>query len=300
MHLPRLAAIALLVAWCGEGLRAEGKAAEVIGMVRESRIDEISGAAVSQRDRSHLFVVNDSQNGAWLHLIRRDGGSLGKLRVNDAENHDWEDLSAFELDGTPYLLIADTGDNGGLRSTLELLIVVEPELPLAESVDIAWRIPFSLPEGARDIEAVAVDVQASAVYLVAKRHFPRVLYRLPLRPSPSDAALVAEHLGTFDTLPPATADERMRDPKFGRFRGDITSLALDPAGNFALVLSYRELYYYARQPGESWLNALQAQPRPLLLPAMPQAEAVAIDATDGAAIVLSERLLAPIYRLPLR
>lgn len=300
MRRLRLAVIALVLAWPGAEPRAEGKAAEVIGVVRERRIDEISGAAISQRDRNHLFVVNDSQNGAWLHLIRRDGGSVGKLRVNDAENHDWEDLSTFELGGTPYLLIADTGDNGGLRSTLELLVVIEPELPLAETVDIAWRIPFTLPEGARDIEAVAVDVQDSAVYLIAKRHYPRVLYRLPLRPSPPGAIAVADHLGEFDTLPPASSAERNQDPKFGRFRGDITSLALDPAGKFALVLSYRELYFYARQPGESWLGALQSPPRPLLLPAMPQAEAVAIDAPTGAAIVLSERLLAPIYRVPLR
>ncbi len=298
-HRAALIILAICAVCTANVADAQGKEAELIGVIREGRINEISGAALSQRDPNHLYVVNDSQNGAWLHMVRRDGGALGKLRVNGAENHDWEDLSAFVLDDKPYLLISDTGDNGGLRESLELLIVVEPELPLADSVDIAWRIPFVLPEGARDIEAVAVDASSASIYLIAKRHFPRVLYRLPLHPHATDKPLLAERVGYFNTLPPASDVEKSRDPKFGRFRGDITSLALDPAGGFALVLSYRDLYYYPRLPGEDWLAALQAEPRRILLPALPQAEAVAIDAAAGDAIVLSEHLLAPIYRVSL-
>lgn len=272
---------------------------EIVGLVRQTGISEISGAATSKRNPETIYTVNDSQNSASLHLITPNGARIAKIRVNGAENHDWEDLDAFLLDGKPYLLIADTGDNGGLRSSLNLIIVEEPTQPSPKSVDIAWQIEFKLPEGPRDIEAVSVDTASNSVLLIAKRHFPRVLYQLPLQPERSEKPLLATRIGTFDTLPTATAIEKKNDPKFGRFRGDITALALDPAGRFALVLSYRDLYFYPRTAGEDWLQALQKTPVRLHVPATPQAEAIALDAASHHAYVLSERLLAPIYRVPL-
>jgi hypothetical protein len=154
-----------------------------------------------------------------------------------------------------------------------------------------------LPEGPRDGEAVAVDAKADTIYLIAKRHFPRVLYRLPLRPRLADTVLVAERIGTFNTLPPANNVEKNRDPKFGRFQGDITALALDAKGARVLVLCYRDLYVYARTPGEPLLKSLSRKPRRMHLPPMPQAEAIAWGPSSNTAIVISERLLAPIYRL---
>lgn len=285
----------------GLGLLAAGTAtaAQLLGLNHSAQVSEISGAARSLRDPTRLWVVNDSFGKAELHALRDDGEWLGAVGVAGVENQDWEDLAAFREHGEPYLLIADTGDNGGLRSALSLLIVKEPEHADTAEVALAWRIDFRLPEGPRDVEAVAVDVQERSVYLIAKRHFPRVLYRLPLHPDVADITLLAERVGSFDTLPAATAKEIQQDPQYGRFRGDITALALDPAGRFALVLSYRDLYFYPRRAGQSWLAALRARPIRLDLPPMPQAEALALDPASGSVIVLSERLGAPIYRLRL-
>ncbi len=271
--------------------------AELLGVIRDPAISEISGAAMSQLKANELYAVNDSQNGARLHVISRSGAVIDSVLVNGAKNRDWEDLASFTLGRKPHLLIADTGDNGGLRAYLTLYIVAEPERPLPDFVDIAWQINFKLPEGPRDIEAVAVDAKSDAIYLIAKRHFPRVLYRLPLHPAPGDAVHVAENIGTFNTLPPANDVEKNRDPKFGRFQGDITALALDARGEHALVLSYRDLYVYTRAPGESLLKSLSRKPRRVRLPPMPQAESIALDRTSNGAIVISEKLLAPIYRV---
>jgi hypothetical protein len=272
-------------------------ATELLGVIHDPAISEISGAAMSLRDANELYAVNDSQNGASLHVISRAGAVVDSVLVNGAKNRDWEDLASFALDGKPHLLIADTGDNGGLRAFLTLYIVAEPERPLPESVDIAWQINFKLPEGPRDIEAVAVDARSDTIYLIAKRHFPRVLYRLPLHPKPAEAVQLAERIGTFNTLPPASNVEKNRDPKFGRFQGDITALALDAQGEHALVLSYRDLYIYTRAPGESLLKSLSRKPRRATLPPVPQLEAIALDPANHSAIVISERLLAPIYRV---
>jgi len=277
--------------------QSRGHRSELIGIIHDPAISEISGATVAQHDQRHLFAINDSQNSATLHVLSHDGSAEGQVHINNAENRDWEDLAAFTLNGRPYLLIADTGDNGGLRASLTLYIVAEPKLPLPESIDIQWRIRFRLPEGPRDIEAVAVDAASASIYLIAKRHFPRVLYRLPLRPADPDVIQLAERVGTFNALPPASNIEKNREPKFGRFQGDITSLALDPERRYALLLSYRDLYFYRRAAGESLLQSLARKPRRKHLPPIPQAEAIALDADDGYAIVVSERLLAPIYRV---
>jgi hypothetical protein len=296
-HLAALCGLMLAAVDIVAAAQAGTGNAELIGMNHDPAISEISGAAISHFNSQQLFAVNDSQNSAALHLISAEGTALGQVRVNAAKNHDWEDLAAFTLEGTPHLLIADTGDNGGLRAFLTLYIVAEPARPLPDAIDVAWRIDFKLPEGARDIEAVAVDAKADTIYLIAKRHFPRVLYRLPLRPKQRDAVVIAENIGTFNTLPPANNVEKNRDPKFGRFQGDITALALDAKGERALVLSYRDLYVYTRTPGEPLLKSLSRKPRRLHLPPMPQAEAIALDQDSNKAIVISERLLSPIYRV---
>ncbi len=285
----------------GLGLLAAGTAtaAHLLGLNHSAQVSEISGAARSLNDPSRLWVVNDSFGKAELHALRDDGEWLGAVSVNGIENQDWEDLAAFREHGQPYLLIADTGDNGGLRSALSLLIVKEPEHADTAAVGLAWRIDFRLPEGPRDVEAVAVDVQERSVYLIAKRHFPRVLYRLPLHPESSNPIQLAERVGSFDTLPAASARELHDDPQYGRFRGDITALALDPAGRYALVLSYRGVYFYPRRPGQSLLAALRGHPTRLDLPPMPQAEALALDPASRSVVILSERLGAPIYRLRL-
>ncbi len=277
--------------------QSRGQSPELIGIIHDPAISEISGATVARHDQRHLFAINDSQNGTTLHVLSQDGSAVGQVQVNNAENRDWEDLAAFTRKGRSYLLIADTGDNGGLRTSLTLYIVAEPKQPLPDSIDVAWRIQFRLPEGPRDIEAVAVDAASASIYLIAKRHFPRVLYRLPLRPTDPDTVQLAERIGTFSTLPPASNVEKNREPKFGRFQGDITSLALDPKRRYALLLSYRDLYFYRRAAGESLLQSLARKPRRMRLPPMPQAEAIALDADRGYAIVISERLLAPIYRV---
>lgn len=295
-HLSLLCAGVMLATLKIAAAQSKG-GAELLGIIHDDSISEISGAALSHNNSQQLFAVNDSLNSATLHLISADGAALARVRVNGAKNRDWEDLASFIHNGKPHLLIADTGDNGGLRAYLTLYIVIEPERPLPEAIDIAWQIDFKLPEGSRDIEAVAVDARAETIYLIAKRHFPRVLYRLPLRPAHHDAVHVAENVGTFSTLPPANNAEKNRDPKFGRFQGDITSLALDANDGYALVLSYRDLYVYPRAPGEPLLKSLSRKPRRMHLPPMPQAEAIALDQTSRTAWVISERLLAPIYRV---
>ena len=75
-------------------------------------VTEASGLAASPSKEGFLWMVNDSGGTPEIHLAQCDGTSRGAVQIEDARNIDWEDLAAFQLDGKPYLLIADTGDNG--------------------------------------------------------------------------------------------------------------------------------------------------------------------------------------------
>ena len=82
--------------------------------------------AASRTFADTLWALNDGGNAASLYAIGNRGGLQATLRIDSVPNTDWEDLAAFDLDGRHYLLIADTGDNGGLRKTLQLHVVEEP------------------------------------------------------------------------------------------------------------------------------------------------------------------------------
>ena len=93
----------------------------VIGTIENNEIDEASGLARSQRSPDVLWVINDD-GPSVLHAIDSTGGMLGRVKLIDASNRDWEDLASFTLDGTPYLLLADIGDNkSGNRKDVRFL-----------------------------------------------------------------------------------------------------------------------------------------------------------------------------------
>ncbi|HEY1122613.1 MAG TPA: hypothetical protein VGE67_13465, partial [Haloferula sp.] len=83
-------------------------------------VDEASGIAVSPMHPDRLWIVNDSGCTADLYRTGTDGADHGRVAVKGVKNIDWEDLSSFVLDGKPYLLIADTGDNGSIRQQSQL------------------------------------------------------------------------------------------------------------------------------------------------------------------------------------
>lgn len=109
------------------GLPAVADAAEFLlanerPPIQSRAIQEASGIAVSPKDSRFLWAINDSGGTAELHLFNTDGTERGQVKVTGANNLDWEDLASFTLDGKSWLLIADTGDNLGIRKTVTLQI----------------------------------------------------------------------------------------------------------------------------------------------------------------------------------
>ena len=187
---------------------------EQTGAIVDPEISEASGLAASSLDDTLFWVINDSGNPATLFAIARDGRVRAKYTI-DAPNYDWEDLAAFSLDNTAYLLIADIGDNLAVRPVCNLYIVAEPKVTdttpatVPALLPVKWRIEFRYPDGPRDCESVAVDARRKRILLLSKRDKPPVLYELPLLPA--SGVIQAEPVGPVTTIPPPTPEE-LKEP----------------------------------------------------------------------------------------
>lgn len=270
--------------------------AQLSGLLLDAHLQEVSGLAVSRHHPDTLWMLNDGGNPAQLYAVSRRGSRLATLRIDGVDNTDWEDLAAFELDGRHYLLIADTGDNGGLRRTLQLHAIEEPATLADATLRPAWSIVFRWPDGARDCEAVAVDAAAGQILLLSKRRRPPELFALPLRPR-GDGLQVARALGTLAGVPQADAEEVRANPRLARIRSQVTAADLAPDGHAMAVLTYRDVLVYPRRNRESWAQALARPPQVHPLPWLPQAEALAWSADSRALYATGELSPAPLLYL---
>lgn len=273
------------------------------GRVSDPALDEISGIALSRRDPGRLWALNDGDNPAELHLLEMDGRRVARYRLAGVRNVDWEDLAAFSWNGTPYLLVADIGDNFGRRVTVQLHLVVEPEVAAGAAPGVGELQPvatlrFRYPDGPRDAEGVAVDVRGGEILVLSKRESEPRFYRLPLRLEWPAVPLVAEPVGRL----------QLDRPRFGPPGGPITrslfgasptALDLDAAGRSLLLLTYTAVYRLQRHDGESWAAALERPFAWLADHPLPHAEALAVTADGQRVHFTSERVPAPLWRLDL-
>ena len=295
---PLLLVLALL---CAAGCtRDEGKATEVrggslSGVLLDSQLAEISGLAASRRHRDVLWLHDDGGNPTRLFAINTNGNRLATLRIEGVTKTDWEDMAAFRLDGRDYLLIADTGDNGGLRRTLQLHVIEEPAKLENARLKPAWSIAFRWPDGARDCEAVAIDERNRQILLISKKRQPPELFALPLRSQ--DGVHTAQRIGTLAGVPRPSADELRTNPKQARTLNQVTAADVSPDGRTLAVMTYRDLLLYPRRNGQSWAQAIAAKPRIAAMPWLPQAEAMGWSRDGKAVYVTGEFIPAPLYRI---
>ena len=290
--------LSCLLAACGGG--DDSPRPRLAGVILDGTLDETSGLAASPAHRDTLWLLQDGGNGPYLHAISKRGSRIATFRVDRVRNTDWEDLDAFAWRDDHWLLIADTGDNGGLRRTLQLHVVREPEqLVDGGTLRPAWSIAFRWPDGPRDCEAVAVDPNANEVLLISKKRNPAQLFSLPLRPSRNVAT--ARLLGTL--APPidettSTSTSSKADSRRDALGRQVTSAGLSPDGRTLAVLTYDRLLLYPRNEGESWAHAVKRAPRTQPLPWLHQAEGLAWMPDGKGLIATGEFSPAPLVWLP--
>lgn len=303
-----LASAILAAAW-PVGLVAESPTLQrtratvsIAGLVTDPRVDEISGLAASRRRDGLYWAHNDSGNPNSIYALTPAGAVVGEYTIEGARNIDWEDIASFELDGRPWLLVADIGDNGGLRPTIQLILVPEPDTIATRGGSVApeWVLTARWPDGPRDAEAIAVDPASRTIYLLAKRRVPAQLFALALEPPAApDEVRTIRQIGTVPGIPQPTQEEIASSPEIGRWLGQPTAMDRRADGSF-VVLTYRDAYLFVARPGDDATATLRRLPLRLGLPPLPQAEAVAFSRDGRSVLAGSERLPAPIVQARLR
>lgn len=269
---------------------------ELAGMLLDPQLSEISGLAASRRHPGVLWMHDDGGNPERLFAVAENGDRLATARIEGAIKTDWEDMAAFELDGRHYLLIADTGDNGGLRRSLQLHIIEEPERIENARLKPAWSIAFRWPDGARDCEAVAVDAQRRQILLISKKRQPPELFSLPLMPA-GNALQTATRIGALAGIPEPDAQLRQANAFRAKIQGQVTAADVSPDGRTLAVMTYRYLLLYPRQPQQDWAQAVAGAPKVSELPWLPQAEALGWSADGRFLYATGEFIPAPLYRI---
>ena len=298
---PRLLSLLAFVTLCVTGCSRDAAPAagsgngSLSGVLLDSQLAEISGLAASRRHRNVLWLHDDGGNPARLFAVSPDGDRLATLRIEGVTKTDWEDMAAFRLDGRNYLLVADTGDNGGLRRTLQLHVIEEPARLENARLKPAWSIAFRWPDGARDCEAVAVDERAGRILLISKKRQPPEVFTLPLRAQPG--VQTAQRIGTLAGVPQPTARELRANAKQARIMNQVTAADIAPDNRTLAVMTYRNVLLYPRRNGESWAQAVARAPRISELPWIPQAEALGWTSDGKALFATGEFIPAPLYRI---
>lgn len=270
--------------------------AELRALMDNPVFTEISGLTASPRFSDTFWVHNDGDEGR-LYAIDQNGKLLSRLDVADARALDWEDIATIVLDGKPMLIIADTGDNGGLRTELSLVAIEEPTILAPHSTaSVAWRLRFRWPDGARDCEALAIDPSHRNALLITKKRWPPEVFRLPLD-APRNRINIAKRIGTLAGILPPSEQDLQQNPMYGRYRSQVTAADISPDGARLVVLTYRHAVLYVRRPGDSWRETVSQVPRELPFPWLPQAEALGFRRNGQSVLISSERLPAPLIEI---
>ena len=242
---------------------------------------ETSGLAVSRTNPGVVWSHNDSGNDPVLYALDLTGRLIGNVRVRNAANQDWEDMSAGPCPGpageaarqnagtASCLYIGDIGDNLWRRQELTVYIVEEPVLADGGQPPDAVRsraFRFRYSRRPDDSEALAVDEQGDVVIVTKGLAGVPGFFRI-------SADHVAQALQSGETL---TAVHEMNFP----VRTDhdvarlVTGAAFSPDGRTLAVRTYHEVMFFRRSTSAT-VRQWEAVGAPCFLgDAEPQGEAI--------------------------
>lgn len=207
---------------------------------------ESSGLAVSRAHPGTLWTHNDSGDRPRFYAIDTTAHLVATWEVSGASARDWEDMALAacpagagdgEAGAADCLYLADTGDNGLGRDVPTVYVVAEPDpADAARSVTPLGRLRFRYPDGAHDVEGVAVARDGDLVLVTKGRTSEVLLFDLP---GPELASALAAD--TVVVLPRGRKLPIDPDWSIGRM---VTGAAFSPDGATLAVRTYSEIWFF--------------------------------------------------------
>jgi len=284
----QLASLLLILLSC---LSSYGEDISQVAVVDDERINEASGLAASYLYPGCAWVHNDSGDKPRLFLIDADGKTKAVVKVDDADNVDWEDMCSFKTGDQSWLLIGDIGDNGrkrgdrgGKNPQCRLYLLHEPVIPDTKktpSIEAKQtiRITFEYDDGPADCEGIAVDTERQEILLLTKS-------------LPQKCGLYSMPLDLEDSKQKRTASRIARP-----FIPFATALDISPDGRTMAIGSMLNGMLVRRQPDESWSQAFNHVGTAVHLPPRKQGETICFDVTGQSLFLNSEGKRQPLWRV---
>jgi sugar lactone lactonase YvrE len=259
---------------------------KLLAVLKNRSIVESSGMAPSRRDTNLLWTHNDSGDRARLFAFDQAGKHVAQVRL-PVKAADWEDMASFTLDGKPYLLVADMGDNMRRRKRLSLHLIEEPDLSKLEQgatlrlkPEDVMTVAFVLEGGPQDCEGIAVDTTDKKIYFITK------------------TVIRASQVHVMD-LPDRKPAELLTAKRLVRVPIRLaTAMDISPDGRRCIILTYVMAYEYQRDADETWEAAFGRPPSSIRVPPLPKGEAVCYGQDGTTLFITSERLPTPLWKLP--
>ena len=258
-------------------------------------VKESSGLAVSRVRPGVFWTHNDSGDKPRLYAFDETGRAVGTYNISNASARDWEDMASMELDGKPYLIIGDVGDNGRKRTEYQLYVVAEeftkPSTPndahrtnRLASLSVERMVRYRYDSGPQDCESVAFDPDLRQVIFVTKNwSLTADVYVMDWNPVESE---------------PATSTKIHTAKRIGRIRvPGATAMDISPDGRRAVVLCYGNAYQYVRGADETWETAFARPSREIKMPERKQGETICFGADGRTIFLTSEHLPTPLFRV---
>lgn len=246
-------------------------------------LKESSGICFSWRGEA-IWTHNDSGDRAVIYAFGLDGRSLGRAKLRDARAVDWEDICSFEADESPFLAIADVGDNNRKRASVQIYVVPEPKLAdFADNHDItveaAGVLHVSYPGGPVDCESIAYDPKRQVFLLATKELLRCRLFEVDASELKGERNVTAREVGRL-VLPMITGADISRD-------GDRLVLATYGPG----CMIYRA--------GEQWQLGPADPIQMFDLPQRRQGESICFDSEGKSLYLTSELVPTPLLSIPI-
>lgn len=155
----------------------------------DEKLHEISGLEVL--NDSCFVAINDGGNEPVLFVLNFSGEIIHKVKIENAKNHDWEDLS---MDQTGNLYIADIGNNSNRRKDLCIYKVnvdsiLFKEKLSAEKITFSYEDQIAFPPKKEELnfDAEAISFRNDSLYIFTKcRTIPysgvTKIYHIPAKP----------------------------------------------------------------------------------------------------------------------
>jgi hypothetical protein len=273
---------------------------ERTGWLKSDNLLEASGMQASYSREGDFFLHND-EGKPRLYVIDEAGTNLGHITIVPAKNKDWEDITSIPVDDGRWIVAGDIGDNRAKRKSIKLYFIEEPKPGKKDrykgDYELKHWLELTYPDGARDCESMAYDPIGKQILFLSKRDKPPRLYALDLETALSSKSVELTFLGETAMLRPPTPANRAQFGGRTDFISQPTGFDISPDGTEAVVITYRSLYRYHRQPDEDWLSAMQRKPIEVVGPPAPQNEAITYSIDHKSIYVTTEKTPAPVYRV---